>query len=189
MNCSPPGYSVFWFSRFLPDFCLLPTPVFLPDSPGKNTGVDCHALLQVILPNLSLAVPALKVDSLPRNHWGSGIIIGIVKMRSYWSKVNPKSKIVNVLIRSRNFYKTHMQEKCNVKLKVEMGWCSKSQGIPKTARKTSEAKREDWIFSPAAFKVSSLLTSWSRNSRLQNSETVNFCLFWHPVFGILSQQS
>ena len=119
MNCSPPGYSVFWFSRFLPDFCLLPTPVFLPDSPGKNTGVDCHALLQVIFPNLSLAVPALKVDSLPRNHRGSGIIIGIVKMRSYWSKVNPKSKIVNVLIRSRNFYKTHMQEK--MQCKVE-GW-------------------------------------------------------------------
>ena len=32
MDCSPPGSSVFW------------------DSPGKNTGVACHALLQRIFP-------------------------------------------------------------------------------------------------------------------------------------------
>ena len=41
MDCSPPGYSV-W-----------------EDSPGKNTGVGCHALIQGIFPsqglNLSLS--------------------------------------------------------------------------------------------------------------------------------------
>ena len=187
MNCSPPGSSAFWFSRFLPDFCLLPTPVVLPDSPGKTSGEGYHALLQVIFLNLSPL--ALKVDSLPLNDEESRIIVGIVKMRSYWSKVNPKFKIVNVLIRSRNLDKTHMQEKCNVKLKVEIGVMQPKSGIPKTASKPLEAKREEWIFSPAAFRVPYLLTSWSRNSRLQNSETVNFCLFWHSVVGILSQQS
>ena len=34
MDCSPPGPSVHW------------------DSPGKNTGVGCHALLQGIFPTL-----------------------------------------------------------------------------------------------------------------------------------------
>ena len=37
------------------------------DSPGKNTGVGCHALLPEDLPNLEIKprFPALQVDSLP----------------------------------------------------------------------------------------------------------------------------
>ena len=73
--------------------------------------------------------------------------------------MNPKFKIVNVLIRSRNLDKTHMQEKCNVKLKVEIGVMQPKSGIPKTASKPLEAKREEWIFSPTAFRVPNLLTS------------------------------
>ena len=44
MGCSPPGSSVHG------------------DSPGKNTGVGCHLLLQGIFPTQD---PALKADSLP----------------------------------------------------------------------------------------------------------------------------
>ena len=40
------------------------------NSPGKNTGVGCHALLQGIKPT-SLACPALQMDSLLLSHWGS----------------------------------------------------------------------------------------------------------------------
>ena len=47
------------------------------DSPGKNTGVDCHAFLQGIFPYsgteptpLALS-PALQEDSLPLNHQGT----------------------------------------------------------------------------------------------------------------------
>ena len=49
MNCSPPGSSVHG------------------DSPGKNTGVGCHALLPGDHPNLAIKprFPALQVDSLP----------------------------------------------------------------------------------------------------------------------------
>ena len=48
MDCSPPGSSV------------------LGDSPSKNTGVGCHALLQRIFPNQgSTRPPTLQVDSLP----------------------------------------------------------------------------------------------------------------------------
>ena len=49
----------------------LPTRLLCPwDSPGKNTGVGCYALLQMIFPtwglNLHLpASPAWQVDSLP----------------------------------------------------------------------------------------------------------------------------
>ena len=52
MDCSPPGYLCPW------------------DSPGKNTGVGCHALLQGIFltqgsnPNL-LGLLHWQVDSLP----------------------------------------------------------------------------------------------------------------------------
>ena len=48
MDCSPPGSSVHW------------------DSPGKNTGVYCHALLQGNLPNPGSEPrsPTLQVDSL-----------------------------------------------------------------------------------------------------------------------------
>ena len=49
MDCSPPGSSVHG------------------DSPGKNTGVGCHALLQGNLsnPRIERRIPALQVDSLP----------------------------------------------------------------------------------------------------------------------------
>ena len=45
MNCSPPGSSVYG------------------DSPGKNTGVGCHALLQGLFPNQGLD------PSLPHCRW------------------------------------------------------------------------------------------------------------------------
>ena len=42
------------------------------DSPGKNTGVGCHAFLQGIFLIQGLnASPALQADSLPLNHRGS----------------------------------------------------------------------------------------------------------------------
>ena len=46
------------------------------DSPGKNTGVGCHALLQGEFPDTgieleSLGAPALQMDSLPLSHWGT----------------------------------------------------------------------------------------------------------------------
>ena len=49
MDCSSPGSSVHG------------------DSPGKNTGVGCYALLQGNLPNpgTELESPALQADSLP----------------------------------------------------------------------------------------------------------------------------
>ena len=36
----------------------------LGDSPGKNTGVGCHAILQGIFPTLGIRSPALQLDSL-----------------------------------------------------------------------------------------------------------------------------
>ena len=49
MDCSPPGSSVH------------------QDSPGKNTGVGCHALLQGIFPYLGVELrsSAFQADSLP----------------------------------------------------------------------------------------------------------------------------
>ena len=42
-------------------------------SPGKNTGVDCHALLQGIFPiqEIKPRSPALQAESLPTEHQGS----------------------------------------------------------------------------------------------------------------------
>ena len=54
---------------------LQPTRLLCPwDSPGKNTGVGCHALLQWIFPT-QVSNPnflcLLQVDSLPLSHPGS----------------------------------------------------------------------------------------------------------------------
>ena len=35
------------------------------DSPGKNTGLGCHTLLQGIFPGIEPGSPALQADSLP----------------------------------------------------------------------------------------------------------------------------
>ena len=56
---------------------LQPVRLLSPwDSPGKNTGVGCYALLQGIFltqgSNLHLPVsPALQAGSSPLSHWGS----------------------------------------------------------------------------------------------------------------------
>ena len=47
MDCSPPGSSAHG------------------DSPGKNIGVGCHALLQGIVPTQESQVSHMQVDSLP----------------------------------------------------------------------------------------------------------------------------
>ena len=57
MDCSPTGLLCPW------------------DSPGKNTGVGCHALLQETLPipgmeTASPVVPALQAGSLPLSYLG-----------------------------------------------------------------------------------------------------------------------
>ena len=56
---------------------LQPTRLLCPwDSPGENTGVRCHALLQGIFPTQGsnphlLHLQPLQADSLPPNHLGS----------------------------------------------------------------------------------------------------------------------
>ena len=52
---------------------LQPARLLCPwDSPGKNTGVDCHFLIQgIFLTQGSNPSPALPADSLPLSHWGS----------------------------------------------------------------------------------------------------------------------
>ena len=66
MDCSPPGFSIHGHS------------------PGKNTGVGCHALLQGIFPTqgLNLGLLHYRADSLlskppEKNNWEWGLLIGI----------------------------------------------------------------------------------------------------------------
>ena len=62
MDCSPPGSSVHG------------------DSPGENTGVSCHALLQGICPTPNPGIkprsPAWQADSLPSESPGKPWFIG-----------------------------------------------------------------------------------------------------------------
>ena len=62
----------------LPMDCSLPGSSVHGDSPGKNTGVVCHALLQGIFLTQGLNLPLLcllhwQVDSLPMRHLGNPI--------------------------------------------------------------------------------------------------------------------
>ena len=61
MDCSPPGSAVHG------------------DSPGKNTGVGCHARLQGDLPNPDIEPrsPELQVDSLPSEPPGKPMNTGV----------------------------------------------------------------------------------------------------------------
>ena len=65
-------------SDFLHPYGLQPTRLhYLWDPPDKNTGVGCHALLQVIFPTQgsNLCFLPWQSDSLPLSHLGSPIII------------------------------------------------------------------------------------------------------------------
>ena len=67
MDCSPPGSSVHG------------------DSPGKNTGAGCHALLQGIFPNQGLnpGLPHCRKILYCLSHQGSPILNGITKKCSW----------------------------------------------------------------------------------------------------------
>ena len=55
--------------------CSLPVSSVHGDSPGKNTGVGCHFLLQGIFPTpgSNLRLPHWQADSLPLSHQESTI--------------------------------------------------------------------------------------------------------------------
>ena len=59
--------------------CSLSGSSFHGDSLGKNTGVDCHALLQGSLPNpgMESRSPALQADSLPADPPGKPKYTGV----------------------------------------------------------------------------------------------------------------
>ena len=49
------------------------------DSPGKNTGVGCHFILQGVFPiHIKPMSPALQADSLPMNHLESPITTNFI---------------------------------------------------------------------------------------------------------------
>ena len=58
------------------------------DSPGKNTGVVCHTLLQGLIPGIELGSPALLVGSLPADLQGKAchptIPLLLAKVRDYY---------------------------------------------------------------------------------------------------------
>ena len=64
---------------------LQPTRLLCPrNSPGKNTGVGCHALLQVNLPNLGIdpRSPTLQADSLPSEPPGKAKQMSLIQSLS-----------------------------------------------------------------------------------------------------------
>ena len=69
VDCSPPASSVHG------------------DSPGKNIGMGCHALLQGNLPNprIEPRSPVLQVDSLPSEHLA--IFLNILAPSSHGTKL------------------------------------------------------------------------------------------------------
>ena len=71
----PPCGSV--ISDSLQPCCLHPTRLLCPwDSPGKNTGVGCHFLLQGVFPTqgLNLCLLNRQADSLPLSHQGNPML-------------------------------------------------------------------------------------------------------------------
>ena len=82
MECSPPGSSVHG------------------DSPGKNTGVNCHALLQEIFPTqgwMEPRSPILQADSLPSEPpvgcWAENLVLHATKRCRIWSLFKGEEKM------------------------------------------------------------------------------------------------
>ena len=103
MDCSPPGFSV------------------RGDSPGKNTGVVCHTLLQGLIPGIELGSPALLVGSLPADLQGKAchptIPLLLAKVRDYYftnvnflhsSLPSPQMRVTEMVIEEPCFLKLLM---------------------------------------------------------------------------------
>ena len=93
-------------SNSLWSYGLWPFRLFCPrNSPGKNTGVCCHVLLQGILPtqrlNLSPAAPALQANSLQLQN------IQAVHISQYQKNKQPNQKVEKDL--NRHFSKEDIQ--------------------------------------------------------------------------------
>ena len=78
--------------------CSLPDSSVHADSPGKNTGVGCHALLQGIFPSQGLNPSPLhllhwQVDSLPLEPPGCPLI----SIRTLGNIFKFKQKLINIL--------------------------------------------------------------------------------------------
>ena len=79
--------------------CMQPTSLLCPPySPGRNTAVGCHALLQGNLPNLGIepVPPSFQADSLPLIHQGSLTLMSICLLfdifNSFASQVHQNRK-------------------------------------------------------------------------------------------------
>ena len=67
--------------------CSLPGSSVHADTPGKNTGVSCHALLQGNLPNPGIEEarsPTLRADSLPAEPQGKPKNTGVGSLSLLW---------------------------------------------------------------------------------------------------------
>ena len=91
------------------------------DSPGKNTGVVCHTLLQGLIPGIELGSPALLVGSLPADLQGKAchptIPLLLAKVRDYYftnvnflhsSLPSPQMRVTEMVIEEPCFLKLLM---------------------------------------------------------------------------------
>ena len=69
--------------------CSLPGSSVRGDSPGKNTGTGCHALLQGIFPNPGVEPrsPAFQADSLPPGPPGKPVLCTGVSFQEVKTKI------------------------------------------------------------------------------------------------------
>ena len=73
------------------------------DSPGKNTGVCCHALLQKIFSNEESNLHLLcllhwQEDSLPWNHWGTPFIQEVSSNQWKALRAKPRKSASNTTV-------------------------------------------------------------------------------------------
>ena len=92
--------------------CSLPGSSCPRDSPGKNTGEGCHALLQGNLPNSGMEPrsPALWVDSLPSESPGKSKNTGVGSL-SLFQGIFPTQELNQGLLNCRRIlYQLSHQE-------------------------------------------------------------------------------
>ena len=186
---------------------LWPARLFCPwDSPGKNAGVGCHALLQGIFLtrglNLeSLVFPALQADSLPTKLCGKAIycyilrtwnrtwVISILKLIYFrWSTI-PTSDTLKTALRMRRPWLSSWALPCSLPLSGCWPWGRPAAGVEVTLWRgpirpenslTSDLGDDLVLVEPSDETLESWLTVWLESHEKAWARGTHLSCTWIP---------
>lgn len=127
--------------------------------------------------------PKIRAHPEPQNVtlFGNNIFADVIKIGSYWSRVNPKAKDRCLIKRGEDMKHRKAEEKAMGKQKQRWTWCIRKLKNTKECGSFQKLGGGEEGFSPRACRRSTdLLTCRLQSSSLQNCAKINFCCLSHP---------